>query len=43
MKLFQYNEYVVSNVDTDGQVLQCQVISGHSAECTPMRFQVFTG
>ena len=32
MKLVQYNNYLVSTVDTDGMVLQHQGISSHSAE-----------
>ena len=28
----QYNEYLVSTVDTDGLVLQHQAISSHSAK-----------
>ena len=36
MKLVQYNEYLVSIVDTDGLVLKHQDISSHSAEYTPM-------
>ena len=43
MKLVQYNEYLVSNVVTDGLVLQHQDISSHNAEYTPMYFQLFTG
>ena len=31
-KLVQYNEYLVSSVDTDGLVLKHQAISNHSAE-----------
>ena len=32
MKLVQYNEYLVSTVDTDGLVLKHQGISSYSAE-----------
>ena len=35
MKLVQYNEYLVSTVDTDGLVFQHLGISSHSAECAP--------
>ena len=42
-KLVQYNEYLISTVDTDGLVLQHQAISSHSAEYTPMHFQLFMG
>ena len=35
MKLVQYNSCSVSNVDTDGLVLQHQGISNHNAEYTP--------
>ena len=40
MKLVQYNEFLVSIVDTDGLVLG---ISSHSADYAPMRFPVFKG
>ena len=36
MKLVQYNECLVSIVDTDG-------ISSHGADYAPMRFPVFEG
>ena len=36
MKLVQYNECLVSIVDTDG-------ISSHSADYAPMHFPVFKG
>ena len=35
MKLVQYNEYLVSIVDTDGLVLKHQAISSYSAEYAP--------
>ena len=35
MKLVQYNEYLVSIVDTDDLVLQHQGISIHSVDYTP--------
>ena len=38
MKLVQYNECLVSIVDTDGQG-----ISSHSADYAHMRFPVFKG
>ena len=38
MKLIQYNECSISNVDTDGQG-----ISSPSADYAPMRFPVFKG
>ena len=43
MKLVQYNEFLVSIVDTDGLVLQHQDISSRSADYAPMRFPVFKG
>ena len=43
MKLVQYNEYFVSTVDTDGLVLKHQGISSHSADYSPMHFQLFMG
>ena len=43
MKLVLNNEYLVSNVDTDGPVLQHQRISGHSTEFASMGFQLFIG
>ena len=43
MKLVQYNECLVSIVDTDGLVLQHQGISSHGAYYAPMRFPVFKG
>ena len=39
MKLVQYNNYLVSTVDTDVLVLYHQGISYYSAENAPMRFQ----
>ena len=36
MNLVQYNQYLVSTVDTDGLVLWHQVISSHSAKNAPM-------
>ena len=41
MKFIQYNECLVSIVDTDGLVLQG--ISSHSADYASMRFPVFKG
>ena len=41
MKLAQYNECLVSIVDTDGLVLWHQGISSNSAEYAPMHFPVF--
>ena len=43
MKLVQYKEYLISNVDTDDLVLQHQGISSYSAEYVPMCFQLFMG
>ena len=43
MKLLQYNEYLVSTVNTDGLVLQHQGISSYSSEYAPMCFQLFMG
>ena len=43
MKLAQYNEYLVSIVDTDFLVLKHQDISNHSAELASMRFYLFIG
>ena len=43
MKQVQYNEYLVSIVDTDGLVLYHQGISNHGADYAPMRFPVFKG
>ena len=43
VKLAQYNECLVSIVDTDGLVLWHQDISSHSADYTPMRFPMFKG
>ena len=43
MKLAQYNECLVSIVDTDDLVLQHQGISSHGADYAPMRFPVFKG
>ena len=43
MKLVQYNEYLISIVDTDGLVLKHQGISSHSADYAPMRFPVYRG
>ena len=42
-ELVQYNEYLANTVDTDGLVLQHQVISSHSAEYEPIHFQLFSG
>ena len=41
MKLFQYNEHLVSTVDTDGLVLLHQGIRSYSAEYVPMHFPLF--
>ena len=41
IKLVQYNESLVSIVDTDDLVLQHQGISSHSDDYTPMRFPLF--
>ena len=41
MKLAQYNAHLISTVDTDGQMLQHQGISSHSAEYALMCFPVF--
>ena len=43
MKLFRYNEYIISTVVTDALGLQHQGISSHSADYTPMRCQSFMG
>ena len=43
MKPVQYNECLVSIVDSDGLVLWHQGISGHGADYAPMRFPVFKG
>ena len=43
MKLVQYDECLVSIVDTDGLVLKHQGISSHSADYAPMDFPVFKG
>ena len=43
MKLAQYNEYLISTVDTDALVLKHQGISIHNAEYTLMRFPAFKG
>ena len=42
MKLIQYNDYLVSTVDTDAPVLMHRGIS-NSAEYTHMHFQLFMG
>ena len=39
----QYNEYLLSTVDTDDLVIQHQGINSHSDEYAPMRFQLFMG
>ena len=41
MKLVQYNEYLISIVDTDG--LMHQGISSHSGDYAPMHYPVFRG
>ena len=43
MKLVQYNEHLVSIMDTDGLVLWNQGISSYSAENAPMYFQLLMG
>ena len=43
MKLVQYNECLVSTVDTDGLVLKNQVISSSSVQYTPMCSQLLMG
>ena len=43
MHMGQYNEYLISMVDTDGLVLQRQGISSHSAAHTSMTFQLWMG
>ena len=43
MALVQYHEYLVSPVDTDGQVLQHQAISSHSVQYGPKHHQLFMG
>ena len=39
----QYNEYLVSIMDTDGLVLEHQAISSNSAEYAAMHFELFMG
>ena len=41
LKLIQYNEYLVSSVDTDGLVFQHQGISSQDAKYAHMCFQLF--
>ena len=41
MNVAQYNEYLISTVDTDGLVLKHQAISNHSTEYALMYFQLF--
>ena len=43
MKPVQYNECLISTVDTDGLVLQHQGISSHSADYAPIGFLMFKG
>ena len=43
MKQVQYNEYLVSTVETEGLVLQHQGISAHNAEHAPTCFHLFKG
>ena len=43
MKLIQYNEYLVSTMDTDALVLKHQGISIPRAAYTTMHFQLFKG
>ena len=38
MKLFQYNEYLVSTMDDDALVLNHQGINGYSAKNVSLRF-----
>ena len=41
MKVVQYNEYLVSTVDTDALVLEHQGIRGCNVEYAPIHFQLF--
>ena len=41
MILVQYNEWLVSDVDTDGLVLLHQGISSHSTDYAPKHLPVF--
>ena len=43
MKLAQYNEYLMSTVNTDGLVLEHQDIRSHSAEYVFLCFVVCKG
>ena len=43
MKPVQYNECLVSIVDTDGLMFQHQGISSHSADYASMHFPVLKG
>ena len=43
MKLVQYNDCLVSIVDTDGLLLKHQGIGSQSSDYAPMRFPVFRG
>ena len=43
MKLIQYNEYLVSAVDTDGLVPRSQGISGYITDNALVCFQLFMG
>ena len=39
----RYNEYLISTLDTDGQILKYQGINSHSTEYTPMCFMLLMG
>ena len=43
MKLVEYNEYLISTVDTDGLMFWPQGINSHSAAYALMNFQLFRG
>ena len=43
MELAQYNEYFISIMGIDDLVLENQGISSHSADYTPIRFQLLKG
>ena len=43
MKLVQYEDFSVSNVEIDYLMLKHQVIRSYSAECTHINFQQFMG
>ena len=40
MKVVQYNEYLVRNVDADGLMLWHQGIISYSAECAHMLYPI---